>query len=126
MDQEKEILDDDFNKPDEIGEGQLTSNINIRAVVYFIVMIFTGSAYCWHTLPKQAEEKFFFSAFVFILQCVFLSLILEIFRFYIRKRKFKKTGIKINYDPFWFQVIEGGFAIWILFSVYKLIVQFLK
>lgn len=121
MEENDQILDDEFHPHKEPGKEELTSNVNTRALIYLVIMIIPGFLYHYIGLSNDQGNNLLIIllsvSVVFPLQCIFLSFILEIFRYFMRKRKFRKTGIKVYYDPFWFQVLEGGFGIWILLSV---------
>jgi len=128
MTPQKEILDSDLNKSNLSGQEELTSKIYLRSVIYFNIMAIGGCAYYWG-LPQYSHVSIYAllcGSIIFIFQGLVISLILEVFRFFRRKHKFKKRGIKLNVDPFWFQVVEGGFGIWILFMAVQIVFYLVK
>lgn len=125
----KEILDEDYTQSAEIIQKALTPKIGLRSVIYFTIMVIGGFPYYWTMLDDPQSYSYpilFIGTLIIIAMCCFLSFILELFRLLSRKRKARKTGKKIIQDPFWFQVLEGGFGIWIMFAVLYIVTLFLK
>ncbi len=111
----KEILDEDFNKNEELDKDELTSNISLRTFIYLIFMLVGGAIF--HAAFVNSELPIIalvYTSVGFMILCTVLSLILEVFRDFSRKRKEAKTGKFTKQDPLWFKTIEGGFSIWIL------------
>ena len=104
------ILDDDYSEKEVINKA-LTQNIRTRVILYFVIMLAGGSILLG--LRFFAPYLFVFS-FLMSLLAILLSLVLEAIRYSFRKRRERKSGIKEIRDPFWFEVLEGGFSIWIL------------
>jgi len=118
----KEILDEEFTNQGKESSIKLSENRVRKTVLYFAIMLAGGFAYqyyqlggifisVWWMLSQELSTIFW---------AMFISLVLEGFRYWIHRRKEKKAKKSIPRDPFWFQIIEGGFAIWILFSAVKL------
>ncbi len=90
----KEILDSD-----EIQETpQREKNLKTKAIVYCILIL--GS---WIFLPLFQT---------YVLMSVFLGLIVEAIRWLWRRNK--PEAERKNANPFWFELIESIFSIWIL------------
>ena len=118
MENSSEIIDKDFVAT----EPRITTNTRFRAIIYLVIMLAVGVGFIYYKYKfRTLDPDYFKAAFsdssIFIFQALILSLILETFRCFFRKRKFKKTGIISKADPFWFQVIEGAFALWIVLIV---------
>lgn len=107
-----EILDD--NSLDTFNDKR-TKNIKQRSWIYLLIMIIGGSIYIYFAILKMfIPYLLIITSFGYILTAIVISIILESFRHLMRKRKERKAVVKSKYDPFWYQVLEGGFAIWIL------------
>ena len=107
------ILDDDYTEQ-EVVEKELTQNIRARVVIYLAIMMIGGSVILG---LKMYMPYLMAIALAIMLQAIFLSLVLETIRYFFRKRKERKTRIKKIRDPFWFEVLEGGFSIWLLIMI---------
>ena len=113
-----DIIDNEIIKR----ETYVTSNKVFQAIAYCAIMILGGSGFIFYRFGfvdlDSVNIKIALSdSAVYIVQALVLSFILEIFRFFLRKRKSRRTGIISKNDPFWFQVIEGAFALWIILII---------
>lgn len=121
----QEILDDEqLNNGKEIIDKR-TKNLTKNTVTYLIITAI-GSLAIFYFEFKDTLLPLNFSSYkemtiYRIIGCLLLSLILESFRFLRRKFKNKESNALTLIDPFWFQVIEGAFAIWILDTIIKII-----
>lgn len=122
----QEILDED-----QINNGKEVINKRtkkpLRTSIFYLVsmlMISRGHLYFEYLKPLFNPPFSFYinSAIQEIILCFVVSSILEFFRFLVRKLKKKDHTIIKLIDPFWFQITEGAFAIWIIMTVVKLIV----
>jgi len=125
----QEILDDELlNNGKEVIDKR-TQKPAQRTLIYFTIMLIVGCGMAFiefkETLFPTGFSFYFGVAISVILISLFISFILEFFRFLIRKFKSKKSETVTLTDPFWFQIIEGAFAIWILLTVLKAIQLFL-
>jgi len=120
MKNEPQILDDSNLKTIKIDSENLTKNLAARVVIYTLIMLIASSFFYATQLPHSDIKEILFviaTSFILIIMCLFVSVILEGVRYYLRQRKTRKTGIRKTVDPFWFQVIEGAFGLWILLFV---------
>ncbi|MBR9920016.1 MAG: hypothetical protein GYB31_04195 [Bacteroidetes bacterium] len=119
-----QIIDTDPDRDEALAEKSERQKALVKkSVVYFVVMGIAGSLL--HTLQTGINFPYSFAGAIgFIGVCMFLSVLLELVRSFFRKRKEKKTEEVKAVDPFWFQVVEGGFALWILFAVLSLLGMF--
>jgi len=120
-----EILDDDLLNNGKKVIDKRTKNLSKRTIIYLIIMLL-GSYIIFYLEYRNSliPLSFFYykeMTITRIVVCFILSFILESFRFSVRKLKSKNSDILTLVDPFWFQIIEGAFAIWILDTVIKLI-----
>jgi len=104
------ILDDDYTE-EEVVNKNLTRNIPTRVIIYLAIMMVGGSIVLGFKIFMPYLIVF---AFAITVQAIILSLVLETIRYFFRKRKEEKTGVREIRDPFWFEVLEGGFSIWLL------------
>ncbi|MGK0363673.1 MAG: hypothetical protein ACI85O_000726 [Saprospiraceae bacterium] len=121
----QEILDDDqLNDGKEVIDKRTHQKI-LKALIYFSIMLIISFGLIYSQLRdtplNQGLTEFIILAIGIIIVFIIVSFILEFFRFLIRKFKSKKSDVITLVDPFWFQIIEGAFAIWILFTVIKII-----
>ena len=118
----KEILDDDFRKENLEDSPTLSTHLKTKTAVYFLVMLAGNFAYDFYQLGGIFLSIWWMlgQAFEQIFGLIFISLVLEIVRYFFHKRKEKKAGRTLLRDPFWFQIMEGAFAIWLLFSLVKI------
>lgn len=78
-------------------------------------MLLGGAAYAYFfPIVPPSAFSLGITGVTYSVMALLMSTILEIFRYFIRQRRERKAEIKTRYDPFWFQVLEGGFAIWLL------------
>lgn len=113
---EHQILDQE-----ESLEQPLTRDPIKKTLIYTVVML-CGGMLVYAYLYRTTELLFLlFCALGLMIICAFISLILEAIRLFMRKRKERRTGIKVLSDPFWFEVLEGSFSIWILLTVVVLL-----
>ena len=103
-----------------------------RSTLYLVTMFLGGMFYYsfddyGQTLPRVERATYILiHALKTMALSIALSLVLELFRLILRKWKEKKTGEKERRDPIWFEVLEGGMGIWILFMIAFAILWFLK
>lgn len=123
----QEILDDDQLNNGKKVIDKRTEKPCQRAFIYSIIMLIIGYGIAFfeyrNTLLDTNFSFYFTLSTTVIFLCTVVSFILESFWFLVRKFKNKKSGVITLIDPFWFQIIEGTFAIWILFSLLKIIRQ---
>lgn len=123
----QEILDEDEVNNRKKAIDKRTKKPIQRAAIYSAIMIIVGYGFmCFEYQDTLLNTDFSFymtlnlSAIFF---CFVISFILESFWFLIRKFRRKKADIITLVDPFWFQIIESAFSIWILFSALYVIRQ---
>jgi len=120
MTEDSNIIDASRIQPNAEDQKHLTSHMVLKSIAYVLIMFGVGVAYyaSTYTVYKSINlNAIIISSIVFICSCLSLSLILEGFRFYWRANKARKEGVRKIFDPFWFQVLEGGFGIWIIVIV---------
>ena len=110
----KELLDDQYIGKAAAKKAQLTTNLQLKSNIYTIVMMAGGVLYYYFNYPKNSTFQLIIAAVLTALCCLFISLLLELFRLYRRQAKEHKTGEKIIVDPLWFLIWEGGFSIWLI------------
>jgi len=119
-----ETLDDQFDEKRE-NLNKKTQSIVLKTIIYFIIMLSFDFVLVYFKYNKISVEPdlllYTTTVIIGIGTCIVISSILELFRFTRRKRKKKQLDTAILTDPFWFQVIEGAFALWILFTVVNII-----
>lgn len=112
-----EILDNEEIDDQRINKT-LTSNIGVRSIIYFLVMLIGGMLYM--KLISQYKPTLYnllYGSLIFIMMFIVLGALIVMIQFFIRKRKEAKTGIKLKYDPIWFQILEHGFVWWLIIMV---------
>ena len=121
----QEILDEDQIKDSKEIIDKRTQNLTARTLIYLIIMLLGSYAVFYFkfkdTLIPVSLYYYKEMTLYRIIGCFILSFVLEFFRFLVRKFKRKKPDMIILIDPFWFQIIEGAFAIWILDTIIKII-----
>ena len=122
-----EILDDEqFNNGREVIDKRTEMPIQ-KATIYSAIMIIVGyGLICFEYRDTLLNTNFSFYmtlSFSVIFFCFVISFILESFWFLFRKFKRKKDNIITLLNPFWFQIIESTFSIWILFTAFYVIRQ---
>jgi len=130
MDKRNEILD----RPNlsQTSTDNLSRNPIRRSILYLVTMFLGGVFYYsfedyGQTLPRQERVIYLFiHSLKLMILSISLSLVLEIFRLILRKWKEKKTGEKEIRDPIWFEVLEGGMGIWVLFIIAFTLLWFFK
>jgi len=107
---------------DENNHSDLTTNPKRKAIVYLTVMIF-GEFIVKYIIFMIVAKMVLSNIAIYIVYSMMISLgtifgiiiIVELLRFAWYKRKQKRSKIPLpDKDPLWFQVIESGFALWIL------------
>jgi len=117
------LLDDQYTdlEGDDV-QGEITKHIRLRSGLYLLIMILGGMVYHRYYYGNFGLSNSIYFAVVITSFCIFISLILEIFRLYIRKIKPTKNNIM---DPVWFLILEGGFSVWLLLFLLIFISQFI-
>lgn len=119
----EETIDKDFVKNQSKDKSNLTQNIELRAVIYFLVMLIGGVIYLLiFSKPSPSIFASLLHTFFTIVVSLFVALAIVLVRIFIRQRKNKKKGLLIEYDPFWFEIIENGFSLWILVMLLNFLV----
>ena len=114
---------------EELTQGQtlsskLTRRPVLRAIIYLLLMA-AGQVGIEYWLTRVLS---FYSLQIVLRQLaipLLISLGLEVFRWGLHRWQEKKADHEIPRDPFWFQVLEGAFAIWLLIEVLPAIVRIL-
>lgn len=122
----QEILDEDqINNSKEVIDKR-TNNLGKKTLIYGIIMLLgtLGLMYFKYRNTLLNFDFTFYPTMVIgiIILCITVSFVLEFFRFVVRKLKRKNPDKLTLLDPFWFQIMEGAFAIWIFFAVSKSII----
>jgi len=130
MDNKNEILD--HPNLSQTSAEKLNRNPLRRSVLYLVSM-FLGGVFFYsfedygQTLPRQERVIYIFiHSLKIMIWSISLSLVLEIFRLILRKWKEKKMREKEIRDPLWFEVLEGGMGIWVLFMIVFVLFWFFK
>jgi hypothetical protein len=123
----QEILDEDLLDNSKKVIDKRTEKPIQRTAIYSAIMIIVGyGLMCFEyrdTLLKADFSFYMTLSFSIIFFCFVISFVLESFWFLFRKFGRKKDDIITLVDPFWFQIIESAFSIWILFTALFVIRQ---
>lgn len=110
----KELLDDQYIPNDQSNKNDLTTNLQLRSNIYTIIMLIGGVLYFYHANPTHTTYQLIIASVILTLFCLFVSLVLELIRFWMRQRRAQKIGQQMVMDPLWFLIWEGGFSIWLI------------
>jgi len=111
-----------LDKTDEVPNAELTLNPKRKAAIYIGIM-FLGEIIVKYLLFVVIGNMVLKNLFSYLIQGALMSLgiifgivfIVELARFLLYKRKQRLSNkILPAKDPLWFQIIESGFALWIL------------
>lgn len=112
-----DILDDELISEEKTSKAEITSNKNRKAAIYIGIMMFGGMIFHYFTIPRWGFLTMIVDAISIITIPFLISIVVETIRYLLHIREEKKKGHKIDRDPFWFQLIENTFAIWILTGI---------
>lgn len=113
-----DILDDLKGKAEQ---KDLSTQMYTKAALYIGIMVL--GEIIFYFLLGRSIFPIYLTVGLSICYALSLSLILEFIRYGLHKWKEKRKDIIIKRDPFWFQVVEGAFSIWLLFLVVTLFQQ---
>lgn len=116
-------LDEDL-LPDPKDEPDLSKRRLRRAIIYLLIMLL-GQVLIEYWFTRSLSIYSIYFVFTGVLYPLLVSAGLEAYRWWRHRKKEQRFGQSIPRDPFWFQLIEGGLAIWLLFLVAILIRLFL-
>ncbi len=111
----QEPLDQDWTKKEK-NNTRLTRHPVRKAIFYLCLMLLgqLGAEY-WFTRTWSIYTIRAVLEGVFI--PLLISTLLEAFRWWRHRRREALKQAPLPRDPFWFQLIEGAMAIWLLFLV---------
>lgn len=118
-----EPLDEDL-LPEDKNEHGLTS-LPVRKASFYLLVMLLGQLAIEYWLTRQIGVYSIPYVLTGVLYPLLISTGLEAFRWWRHRRKEQRRAELIPRDPFWFQVLEGGMAIWMLFLAAILIRRFL-
>lgn len=107
----KNILDND----DADQAGEIEERTNQKAITYLSTMLVGSLIFSAFRAPRQLDMVLL-STVILVAQSLLMGLIVEGLRYIFRKARGQKRW-KDPFTPFWFEVLENGFAWWILFLI---------
>ena len=106
------------------GKDALRTKLVWRAVAYGVIMLAGELAFeYWFT--RQLSVYSIRPILTNLFLAFFISAALEAFRWWRYQSRLSRGGEVLPRDPFWFQVVEGAMAIWLLFVAAAFIRLFL-
>jgi hypothetical protein len=111
----KTILDDESTFEKKEKKIKLTSNKKGKGIAYFLVMLIGGMIFSYFANPHWNKDLLIMTdAISLLIFPLLISIVVEAIRYLLHKRREQKENRKIERDPYWFQLLENTFAIWIL------------
>ncbi len=111
----KSPLDEELSK-EQPRQLKLTANLVLKSCLYLLLMSL-GQLGFEYWLTRTLSVYSIRPVLYDLLLPIAVSFMLEACRWLLHYHRQQKTGITIPRDPYWFQVLEGGFAIWLLFKL---------
>lgn len=106
---------------EELAEKQLHSTkLTQRPVLktcWYLSMMLLGQLGFEYWLTRTLSIYSIRPVLTDVLLPIAISLPLEALRWWLHRRREQKAEAPIPRDPYWFQVMEGSFAIWLLFKL---------
>jgi len=119
-----DILDNEQTQNKEDKE-KLTSNIYTKGMIYLLIMAAGNLIYLKITGGLKATlSNFLLGTLELLILFTIIGFLITIVRFYWRKRKERLMKQKPLHDPFWYQMLENSFSIWLIIMAVIIIGSF--